>query len=186
MIRKSDYTSASEIGFRHLWGSDKPKALLDTAHSAPPTLYDSVTPVLGLGLPFGPTAVSPNWFAWPALPDLFPARFHGVLAVLHDPAYRKANAGALGLGWPRIPLPAWPGSAVADDRAHEPPPTHADEASDDARAAEALAASAGLGRELARLLNPETPVPRRHARTTAAGAGRHRRADHNRRNLHDG
>ena len=85
--------------------------------------------------------------------------FYHVLAVLHDPAYREANAGALGLGWPRIPLPAWPGSAVADDRAHEAPADHADEASDETRAAEALAASAGRGRELARLLNPETPVP---------------------------
>ncbi len=77
MIRKADHTSASEIGFRHLWGSDKPRTLLNTAHAAPQALYDPITPILGLGLPFGPTAVSPNWFAWPALPDLFPARFHG-------------------------------------------------------------------------------------------------------------
>ncbi|KKZ15282.1 MAG: DNA methyltransferase, partial [Candidatus Synechococcus spongiarum 142] len=34
--------------------------------------------------------------------------FHHVLAVLHDPAYREANAGALRMGWPRIPLPGWP------------------------------------------------------------------------------
>ena len=27
------------------------------------------------------------------------------LAVLHDPAYRAANAGALQMEWPRIPLP---------------------------------------------------------------------------------
>ena len=344
MIRRSDHTSARKIGFRHLWGSDKPQTLFNTAHAAPRELYESVTPVLGLGLPFGPTAVSPNWFAWPALPDLFPARFHGVLtnrdallvdtdldrlksritsyfdaglshdgiarrypnamkdtaqgdaratrdvllarggpdedgfvrftyrpfdnrwlyweaealldrprteyrphvfdgnlwlsaaqhlrqgaaepqvcftehlgshhlierganlfpawlldhglaaigngperranlsaparrylerldasvedlfyhvlAVLHDPAYREANADALRLGWPRIPLPAWPGSAVADDRADEAPAAdHADEASDQAPAADALAASAGRGRELAGLLNPDTPVP---------------------------
>ena len=38
--------------------------------------------------------------------------FHHVLAVLHDPAYREANAGALRMEWPRIPLPGWPpGSA---------------------------------------------------------------------------
>ena len=29
--------------------------------------------------------------------------FHHVLAVLHDPAYREANAGALRMEWPRIP-----------------------------------------------------------------------------------
>ena len=32
--------------------------------------------------------------------------FHHVLATLHDPAYREANAGGLRMGWPRIPLPA--------------------------------------------------------------------------------
>ena len=38
--------------------------------------------------------------------------FHHVPAVLHDPAYREANAGALRMEWPRIPLPGWPpGSA---------------------------------------------------------------------------
>ena len=66
--------------------------------------------------------------------------FHHVLAVLHDPAYRKANAGALRMEWPRIPLPGWPeGDApgTADD----------------------LRASAARGRELAQLLDPETPVP---------------------------
>ena len=31
--------------------------------------------------------------------------FHHVLATLHDPAYREANAGGLRMGWPRIPLP---------------------------------------------------------------------------------
>ena len=66
--------------------------------------------------------------------------FHHVLAVLHNPAYRKANAGALRMEWPRIPLPGWP-DGQADG------------------AAEALAESAARGRELAALLDPETPVP---------------------------
>ena len=65
--------------------------------------------------------------------------FHHVLAVLHHPAYREANAGALRMEWPRIPLPGWPdGSAQG--------------------AAEQLTASAERGWELARLLDPETPV----------------------------
>ena len=66
--------------------------------------------------------------------------FHHVLATLHDPAYREANAGALRMEWPRIPLPGWP-DGEADG------------------AAETLAASAARGRELARLLDPEAPVP---------------------------
>ena len=66
--------------------------------------------------------------------------FHHVLAVLHDPSYRDANAGALRMEWPRIPLPGWPDG-------------------DTPGAAEEVAASAAQGRELAALLDSETPVP---------------------------
>ena len=66
--------------------------------------------------------------------------FHHVLAVLHDPAYREANAGALRMGWPRIPIPGWPDG-------------------DAPGVAEELAASAARGRELAALLDSDTPVP---------------------------
>ena len=66
--------------------------------------------------------------------------FHHVLAVLHDPSYRKANSGALRMEWPRIPLPGWPDGGAPG-------------------AAEELAASAARGRELAALLDSETPVP---------------------------
>ena len=65
--------------------------------------------------------------------------FHHALAVLHDPAYREANSGALRMEWPRIPLPGWPDGDVPG-------------------AAEELLASAARGRELAALLDPETPV----------------------------
>ena len=65
--------------------------------------------------------------------------FHHVVATLHDPAYRAANAGALRMEWPRIPLPGWPDG-------------------DAGGAAEALAASAARGRELAALLDSDTPV----------------------------
>ena len=37
--------------------------------------------------------------------------FHHVLAVLHDPAYRESNSGALRMEWPRIP-----GSGLAGRR----------------------------------------------------------------------
>ena len=66
--------------------------------------------------------------------------FHHILAVLHDPAYREANADALRMGWPRIPLPGWPDGKAED-------------------AAETLARSVARGRELAALLDPDTPVP---------------------------
>ena len=66
--------------------------------------------------------------------------FHHVLAVLHDPAYREANAGALRMEWPRIPVPGWPDG-------------------DEVGAAGKLAESAARGRELAALLDSDTPVP---------------------------
>ena len=66
--------------------------------------------------------------------------FHHALAVLHDPAYREANAGALRMEWPRIPLPGWPDG--------DAPGT-----------AEELSASAERGRKLARLLDSESSVP---------------------------
>ena len=324
LVRKADHTPAGEIGFRHLWGQAKPADLTATADAAPDALYDSINPILPLGLPFVQTAVSDDWFDWPALPDLFPKSFpgvktsrdgflvdvdidrlkarvreyfnpdlsheeigrrhpaamrttagsdgrkvrdallvrggpdeagfirfayrpfdtrwlyweadgglldrprpdyrphvvdgnlwlsaaqhvrktpeapqacftnfisslhllergalmfparlrddtwgmnasgqshpnlsgtaqrylerlgasvedlfHQVLATLHDPAYRAANAGALRMGWPRVPLPGWPDGAAGG-------------------AQETLAESAARGRELARLLDPDAPVP---------------------------
>ena len=65
--------------------------------------------------------------------------FYHVLAVLHDPTYREANAGALRMEWPRIPLPGWPEGEAPD-------------------AADELKASADRGRKLAALLDCETPV----------------------------
>ena len=66
--------------------------------------------------------------------------FYHVLVTVHDPAYRAANAGALRLEWPRIPLPGW-------------------EQGRSEGAAAALARSAARGRELAGLLDPDRPVP---------------------------
>ena len=61
--------------------------------------------------------------------------FHHVLATLHDPTYREQNAGALRMGWPRIPCPGWPDGG---DR-------------EESRAS--LLAAAERGRELAALLD---------------------------------
>jgi hypothetical protein len=59
------------------------------------------------------------------------ALFYHSIAVLHAPAYRNENAGALRQDWPRIPLPA---------------------------TRELLLASAALGRRVAALLDSEQPV----------------------------
>ena len=78
LVRRADHTPAANVEFRNLWGQAKREELLDTAQSEPDELYDSFEPLLPLGLPFARTAVSPDWFDWPALPDLFPKSFPGV------------------------------------------------------------------------------------------------------------
>jgi hypothetical protein len=60
------------------------------------------------------------------------AIFYHTLAILHCPTYREANAGALKQDWPRIPLP---------------------------KTRELLINSANLGKQIAALLDTETPVP---------------------------
>jgi hypothetical protein len=58
--------------------------------------------------------------------------FYHALAMLHAPAYRTENAGALRQDWPRVPL---------------------------SKSREALLASAELGRQVAALLDTESSVP---------------------------
>ena len=58
--------------------------------------------------------------------------FYHTLAVLHSPVYRVENAGALRQDWPRVPLP---------------------------KTLDVLESSAVLGRQVATLLDVETPVP---------------------------
>ena len=65
---------------------------------------------------------------------------HHAITVLHDPNYNRSNADALRAEGPRIPLPGWPDGEAEG-------------------AADALARSAARGRELAALLDPDTPVP---------------------------
>ena len=335
LVRKADHAPAKAVGFRHLWGQAKREELLETAEAGPDALYAEVSPLLPLGLPFVQTAVSEDWFHWPALPELFPVSFpgvktsrdgflvdvdldrlkarladyfnpaltheeiarrypsvmkaaarfdpravretllarggpnedgfarfayrpfdnrwlyweaetklldekrtdyrphvfqgnrwlsaaqhlrkgetepqscftehiaslhlierganwfpawlrddsedgdrhpnisgaaqrylkrlglgvedlfHHVLAILHNPAYREANAGALRMEYPRIPLPGW----SAPGTAGRPSTTEQSPAFPDSHAADALARSAARGRQLAALLDPDTPVP---------------------------
>ena len=52
--------------------------LTATAEAEPDTLYDTIKPVLELGLPFTHMSVSDGWHAWPTLPELFYKSFPGV------------------------------------------------------------------------------------------------------------
>lgn len=66
--------------------------------------------------------------------------FYCVLSVLHDSVYREANADALRMGWPRIPLPGWP-DGEADG------------------AAATFASLTAKGRTIAAFLDPDVPIP---------------------------
>ena len=79
LVRKSEHEPAETVGFRNLWGQAKREILTETAQYEPGALYDEVAPILPLGLPFSQLAVSRDWHDWPALPELFPIRFHGIL-----------------------------------------------------------------------------------------------------------
>ena len=78
LVRKADHTPAETVGFRNLWGQSKREELTSTAQAEPLDLYDGVSPILPLGLPFAPVAVSDVWSDWPSLPDLLPISFPGV------------------------------------------------------------------------------------------------------------
>ena len=78
LVRKSDHTPAKSVGFRHLWGQAKREELRATAEAETDALYDPYEPILPLGLPFAPIAVSEDWSGWPSLPDLFPTSFSAI------------------------------------------------------------------------------------------------------------
>ena len=78
LVRKVDHAPAESVGFRNLWGQAKREELTETAGLEPDSLYDEVSPVLQLGLPFASIAANRDWHNWPSLTDLFPTSFPGV------------------------------------------------------------------------------------------------------------
>ena len=79
LVRKADHAQAETVGFRHLWGQSKHIELKATAEADPADLYKVIAPSLPLGLPFAELTISDGWEDWPALPDLFPTSFPGVI-----------------------------------------------------------------------------------------------------------
>ena len=77
LVRKSDHAPTEPVGFRNLWGQAKHEELTATAEAGPDALYDSIEPLLEMGLPFAAMVASDGWHDWPSLPDLFPVRFLG-------------------------------------------------------------------------------------------------------------
>ena len=79
LVRKADHAQAETVGFRHLWGQSKHIELKATAEADPADLYKVIAPSLSLGLPFAELTIGDGWEDWPALPDLFPTSFPGVI-----------------------------------------------------------------------------------------------------------
>ena len=79
LVRKADHAQAETVSFHHLWGQSKHIELKATAEADPADLYKVIAPSLPLGLPFAELTISDGWEDWPALPDLFPTSFPGVI-----------------------------------------------------------------------------------------------------------
>ena len=137
----------SIVRFRQVWGKTKRQQLLESVeHDRMFPLYLCLEPD---GNPLSlipepsdlrnlPSGKRPNvsdslvaFLTHVATVEDAPSAFYHTLAILHSPAYRAENSGALRQDWPRIPLPA---------------------------SKDALLASAALGKQVAALLDTETEV----------------------------
>ncbi|KRE18210.1 hypothetical protein ASE63_03320 [Bosea sp. Root381] len=78
LVRKQDHQSINSIEYRDLWGTKKRKELLDSSEVKSALLYQKITPILELGLPFIAASAGMGYFDWTSLPDLFPTSFPGV------------------------------------------------------------------------------------------------------------
>ena len=159
LLREKSPRYPSHVSKGNLWlsaaqhlrrGADEPQACF-TQHIASRHLIERGTNMFPVSLYDGGLGTDRN--SEQRRPNLSPAAqrylkhinasvedlFHHILAVLHDPTYRQANAGALRMEWPRIPLPGWPDGDASE-------------------AVETLTRSAARGRELVALLDPDTPV----------------------------
>ena len=75
LVRKADHSPADTVGFRHLWGQAKLTELAETAEAKPAALYDTIQPVLSLGLPFASVAVNGSGAIGRRYPTCSPRRF---------------------------------------------------------------------------------------------------------------
>ena len=66
LCASQQHAPAGTVAFRQLWGQAKREELTETADVAPDALYDDLSPMLPLGLPFAPMAASDDWSSWPA------------------------------------------------------------------------------------------------------------------------
>ncbi|MFO8009039.1 MAG: type ISP restriction/modification enzyme [Candidatus Brocadiia bacterium] len=69
----------STVRFRHLWGSEKRRELLEEAEQGTdPGGYQSLEPSVEIGYPLMPVSFQADYLSWPRLTDLMPVSFPGV------------------------------------------------------------------------------------------------------------
>ncbi|CAN5737390.1 hypothetical protein BH23GEM7_BH23GEM7_39330 [soil metagenome] len=78
LVRTAPHGETDSIRFRNLWGKGKWQELEETAEQDGVSLYEEITPDVGLGYPFMPRAVAADYLSWPTLPELFPIYSPGV------------------------------------------------------------------------------------------------------------
>jgi len=84
LVRRPNHQPSNTVRFRHLWGRQKRAELLADASATTPAVYQEVTPLPELGLPFMPLRSEAGYIQWPLLPDLLPTAFPGVKTSRDD------------------------------------------------------------------------------------------------------
>ncbi|MBA4160419.1 MAG: N-6 DNA methylase, partial [Gemmatimonadetes bacterium] len=78
LVRTAPHGETDSIRFRNLWGKGKWQELEETAEQDGVSLYEEITPDVGLGYPFNPRVVGEQYLSWPLLPEVFPTWFAGI------------------------------------------------------------------------------------------------------------
>jgi hypothetical protein len=78
LARTSPSKGAKTVRVRHLWGKEKRDRLLSEALGEKTAKYDTVHPVMPLGLLFTTVKVQTDYLKWPRITDLLPTSYPGV------------------------------------------------------------------------------------------------------------
>lgn len=82
LVRQEEHQEVPTIEYRDYhdsWAAERRQALLDALVDG--AAYESVEPILELGLPFKPRVMAENYINWPEIPDLFPFTTPGIITA---------------------------------------------------------------------------------------------------------
>ena len=81
LVRLDSHEKCDTVRFRHFWGVEKAIELtknLPNLSSSDGVSFESITPILHLGLPFVPLKSQTEYKLWPSIPSIFPEFFPGI------------------------------------------------------------------------------------------------------------